>query len=89
MVLPASRAVFQFRWALALSAAKNVKSTLSNCSALTLWMKLISSPMASSWPSDSSSSSSRTSTAGKFRSLSISATSFPLSEAAPTMAIRY
>src|SRR5208282_5082560 len=40
------------------------------------------------WPIDSSSSSRRTSTAGKLRSLSISVTSLPLSEPAPTIAAR-
>ena len=54
----------------------------------TLWMNVISSPMVSSWPRASSSSSNFTSTAGKLRSLRTSATSFPFSEAAPTMATR-
>ena len=88
MALPASRASFQQRRVLSGSEAKKVKSTCSNCSARILWIKLISSPIASSWPRDSSSSSSRTSTAGKFRSFNISAISFPLSEAAPTIAAR-
>ena len=70
------------------SDAKKAKSTRSNCSERMLWIKFISSPTASSRPSDSSSSSRRTSTAGKFRSRRISATSFPRSEAAPTMATR-
>src|ERR1035441_3461938 len=89
MALPASRASFQFLRVLSSSEAKKVKSTFSNCSARTRWIKLISSPMASSWPMDSSSSSRRISAAGKLRSFSISATSFPLSEAAPTTAARY
>ena len=40
------------------SEAKKVKSRCSNCSLRTLWMKVISSPMVSSCPRDSSSSSS-------------------------------
>ena len=65
---PTSRAIFQLLAVDRGSEAKNAKSTFSNCSERTLWIKLISSPTASSWPSDSSSSSRRTSIAGKFRS---------------------
>src|SRR2546423_1097787 len=70
------------------SDAKKAKSILSNCSVRTLWMKVISSFRVSSCPRDSSSSNSLISSDGKLRSLSTSATSFPLSVPAPTIARR-
>ena len=65
------------------SAAKKVKSMFSRCSGSTLWMKVGSSPTASSWPSDSSSSSRRTSWVGKLRSVRTSFSSRPFRVAAP------
>ena len=48
--LPFLRASFQVSRVKFSSAAKNVKSTFSRCSGSTLWMKVGSSPTASSWP---------------------------------------
>ena len=86
--LPESLAIFQFFRANSASEARKVKSTFSRCSGIILWMKVASSPTASTCPSDSSSSKSRTSADGKLRSESTSLTSLPFSVAAPTTATR-
>ena len=70
------------------SEAKKVKSTLLELFGAHALNEGDLVPIASSWPSDSSSSSRRISTAGKLRSFSISATSLPFSVPAPTMAAR-
>ena len=88
IALPALPAAFQFLRVLSGSEAKKVKSTRSNCSARTLWMKVTSSFRDSSCPSASSSSRSFTSNEGKLRSPRSSASSFPLRLPAPTIARR-
>ena len=88
MALPAAWAFFQFCRVHSWSEAKKVKSIFSNCSERTLCMNDTSSPTDSSLPRDSLSSSSLISSEGKLRSPRTSATSFPLSVPAPTMASR-
>src|ERR1035438_5664352 len=88
MSQPAFRTIGQVLRVKVSSPAKKVKSTFSRCSGRTLWMKVGSSPTASSWPSDSSSSSRRMSVAGKLRSLRTSFNSRPFRVPAPTIATR-
>ena len=88
IALPASRASFHFFRVKSSSEAKNVKSICASSSRPTGCTSATSSWTRSSWPNDSSSSSSLISVAGKLRSSSTSLSSLPLSEAAPTIATR-
>ena len=88
MLAPDRAALFQCLSVFASSPAKKTKSARSNERGSTTWTTVTSSPTASIFPNELSSSSSTKSAAAKADSPSASFNSLPRRLPAPTIAIR-